>query len=260
MKTIKKFLIFITTFTLIFQLVGAFQIKNTYALDTLEILGEKVDFYIEETPFKTIYRAVMEDGHEYISEYDKNTGKVYMNNHEVEYSFSEGKKVLEENELINDNSIELYATDPWTPKTVVTGYTVDFAPLIDGAATVAAIGTQLYTAMIGVGASTLINKLAKATLKQHWAIVADAVGNSILDLIGENASKIVNVTFSYDLQMTSGLVDLMGNGVKVTAYRYANYTGIIKLLGKTFSKNSNKCGGWWSSSKPYGLDLPVEKM
>lgn len=67
--------------------------------------------------------------------------------------------------------------------------------------------------------------------------------------------KIVNVTFSYDLQKTKGLVDLMGNGLKVTAYRYANYTGKILVLGKTFIKNTGKCGSWWSASKPYAIEL-----
>lgn len=43
--------------------------------------------------------------------------------------------------------------------------------------------------MIGVTASTLINKLVQATLKSHWAAIADYCGGAIIDLIGANASK-----------------------------------------------------------------------
>lgn len=201
----------------------------------------------------------MKNGQEYTCEYNKITGETYMNDHEMEYSFTNSTAVLEEDVVVNDTKVDLYAVDPWTPITILEEQYIDFAPLINGAGTIAAIATQIYSAMIGRTASYLIEQLAKATLKRHWAVIADYCGDALLDLIGVNASKIVNVTFSYDMQMTSGLVDLMGSSVKVTAYRYANYTGIIKLLGYTFSKGTGEHGGWWSSSKPYGLDQPIEE-
>lgn len=256
--SIRKIGIWLMSLVLTIQFVlNPFQIKNVYALDDVEIFGEEVNFYVEETPTKKVITADMENGQEFSCEYINSTGKVYMNNHEVEYSFTEGIVVEQENDLSIGNASELYATtNDWTPETIITGYTVDFAPLIDATGTVAAIGTQIYTAMIGVTASTLINKLVQSKLKSHWAAIADYCCGAIIDLIGANASKIVNVTFSYDLQKTKGLVDLMGNGVKVTAYRYANYTGKILVLGKTFTKNTGKCGSWWSSSKPYAIELP----
>lgn len=254
----KKITFVLMSMLLTFQLgTASFQSNSVYALENIEILDEKVTFYIEETPIKRIVTSVMENGVEYSCEYIKSTGKAYMNNYEINYSFTEGTKVSEENGLISNQTSTPYAsTNPWTVETIITGYHIDFAPLINGAATAAAIATQLYTGTIGVSASSLINKLVKATLKAHWASVANFCANGILDLIGPNASKIVNVTFTYDLQKTKGLVDLTGNGVKVYAYRYANYTGKILVLGKTFTKNTGKCGGWWSSSKPYSIEVP----
>lgn len=258
---IRKIGIGLMSLVLTIQFVlNPFQIKNVYALDDVEIFGEEVNFYVEETPIKKVITAVMEDGQEFSCEYINGTGKVYMNDHEIEYSFTEGVKVEQENDLSIGNANELYATtSDWTPETIITGYSIDFAPLIKATGTVAAIGTQIYTAMIGVSATTIINKLAKARLKAHWSAIADYCGDTIIDLIGLNSSKIVNVTFSYDLQKTKGLVDLTGSGVKVTAYRYANYTGKILVLGYTFSKNTGECGGWWSASKPYEIELPESK-
>ena len=254
----KKISFILMSMVLAFQLgVSPFQLKSVFALDDVEIFGERVNFYVEETPIKRVVTSVMESGQEYSCEYIKLTGKAYMNNHEIEYSFTEGTNLTEENNSINSNTYGLYATtNPWTAETIVKGYHIDFAPLIKTIGGIAAIGTQLYTAMIGVGASTLIEKLAKATLKKHWAAIANFCGDSLIGLIGSNASKIINVTFSYDMQKTKGLVDLMGSGVKVYAYRYANYTSKIKALGKTFTKNTGKYGGWWSSSKPYSIELP----
>lgn len=254
--SLKKFSFTLMSMALIFQFgVCPFQMKSVYALEDVEICGEKINCYVEETPIKRVVTSVMKNGQEYSCEYIKSTGKAYMNGHEIEYSFNEGTQSTDKNNSTNSNN-KLYASSPWTAETVVKGYHIDFAPLIKAVGTAAAIGTQIYTAMIGVGAATIINKLAKATLKSHWAVIANYCGDSIIGLIGANASKIVNVTFTYDLQKTKGLVDLMGSGVKVYAYRYANYASKIKLLGKTFSKNTGKYGGWWSSSKPYSLELP----
>ncbi len=261
-KSFKKISFILMSMALAFQLgLSPFQSKNVYALGDVEIFGEKVDFYIEETPIKRIVTSVMENGQKYSCEYIKSTGKAYMNDHEIEYSFTKGTSLTEENHSIKNNLInsnyELYAsTSPWTAETIVKGYHIDFAPLINAAGGIAAVGTQLYTGMIGVSAASLIEKLAKATLKKHWAVFANFCGDTLIDTIGANASKIVNATFTYDLQKTKGLVDLTGSGVKVYAYRYANYTSKVKVLGKTFTKNTGKYGGWWSSSKPYSIELP----
>lgn len=254
---LKRIGICLMSMVLTFQIIlSPFLLKNVYALEDVDIYGENVIFYIKETPIKRIITAVMENGQQYLCECINSTGKVYMNEYEIEYSFTEGAALLKENSLTNINTYELNASNPWTPETIVHGNSINFAPLINGGGTAVAVGTQIYLGMLGVTASSLIEKLAKATLKQHWAVVAKYCGDSILDLIGANTSKVVNVTFEYDLQKTKGMVDLMGSGVKVYAYRYANYTGTVLLLGHKFTKNTNKCGGWWSASKPYGIELP----
>lgn len=108
----KKILLCILSMALTMQLVGGvFQIKKVYALEE-EIFGEEVEFYVEETLFKTIYKAVMENGDEYISEYDKISSKAYMNNHEIEYSFGEGTPVNNQNNIIETKNSPYASTNP----------------------------------------------------------------------------------------------------------------------------------------------------
>ena len=97
--------------------------------------------------------------------------------------------------------------------------------------------------------------LGKTVLSKHWTSVVDIVFDGLIGAIGGyGVSKILNITFKYDLQRTRGLIYLNGGNVPVTGYRYANYRATIKVAGKSFSGSSGKYGGWWSSSKPYSVE------
>ena len=94
-RMLKKSIIYIMSMVLSFQLVGSvFNVKSVYALENIEILGVTAQMYIEETPFKKVYKVVGEDGSEHISEYIKSTGKVYTNGREVVYSIMTYKELL----------------------------------------------------------------------------------------------------------------------------------------------------------------------
>lgn len=138
--------------------------------------------------------------------------------------------------------------EDWTPVNVVTGYKVDFSPLIDLAGKATEIATKIYMAHLGVTAADLLAKLLKTTLERHWKTIVNALFNKLLKALG-NISTVVKVVFYYDLQRTRGLVILNGGSVPVTAYRYANYRATIN----GYSANSGEAGSWWSSSKPYSL-------
>lgn len=251
MKILKKNIAITLTFALLFQLtLGVCLWENTFTVNALEVEDTSFDLVIDETPLKIIYTATLENGDSYSSEYNKLTNKAYMNGKEIVYSYTEGTTVTD---YSYNNQITPYASN-WDPITVATGYEIDFAPFIDAVAGVAAAATQMYLGHIGVTATSIINRLAHAKLKSHWSSIANWGFGSIISYIGSNASKIINVTFSYDLQRTRGLVNLNGGSVPVTAYRYSNYTGKLHLGGKTVSKNTGQTGGWWSSSKPYSLD------
>lgn len=124
------------------------------------------------------------------------------------------------------------------------------------------MASQFYLALKAVTTVSLLTKLSESAIKRITDTLVEQGIGTILGMLAPNTSKIFNATFYYDLQMTSGLVDLMGSGVKVTAYRYANYEGKLFIGGNEFSSggNSTDHGGWWSSSKPYGLDLPVDDI
>ena len=148
-------------------------------------------------------------------------------------------------------TISTYANIDSTPVNVVTGMSIDFAPLIEATA---AIATSIALAHFGVTASSLLAKLGKTVLSKHWTSVVDIVFDGLIGAIGGyGVSKILNITFKYDLQRTRGLIYLNGGNVPVTGYRYANYRATIKVAGKSFSGSSGKYGGWWSSSKPYSV-------
>jgi hypothetical protein len=261
-KIIKKLLIYFMSVTLFLQLTGSvFNIKKVYALDKISFLGENVDFYVEETPFKIAYIAVMEDGQIYNSEYNKITKKVYMNGHEVIYSIEEGITINAQNKSNINNISSVYSTtNPWTPVTVVEGYYINFAPFIDSVASVAAFSLQLHMSLAAVASSQLMGKLVEHSVKEVMNRIADTAYGALIDYLAANASDYFTATFYYDLQRTSGLVDLMGSGVLVTAYRYANYAGRIWIGGRQFSCNTAEYGSWWSSSKPYSIELPGEYM
>ena len=51
----KKISFILISMVLAFQLgVSPFQLKSVYALDDVEIFGERVNFYVEETPIKRV--------------------------------------------------------------------------------------------------------------------------------------------------------------------------------------------------------------
>ena len=245
-----------------FQLVGSvFNVKSVYALENIEILGVAAQMYIEETPLKKVYKVVGEDGIEHISEYIKNSGKVYTNGREVVYSIKNGTPVHIEDITTKNNNSSLYATtNAWTPVTVVEDYYIDFAPFIDATATVASYVLDFYSTFSAIAGATLVTKLAEASVKDLFEELLDEAYDELVDHILSNASDYFDVTFYYDLQRTSGLVDLMGSGVMVYAYRYANYAGRIWVRGRQFSCNTAEHGSWWSSSKPYSIDLPMEEI
>ncbi|WP_446601269.1 hypothetical protein [Thomasclavelia ramosa] len=209
--------------------------------------GETPEITMTETYSKIIFTAYFDDGEEIYSYVDKNTGKVYLNENEVIYKYNEGTQA--EPTL---PTISTYANIDSTPVNVVTGMSIDFAPLIEATA---AIATSIALAHFGVTASSLLAKLGKTVLSKHWTSVVDIVFDGLIGAIGGyGVSKILNITFKYDLQRTRGLIYLNGGNVPVTGYRYANYRATIKVAGKSFSGSSGKYGGWWSSSKPYSVE------
>lgn len=260
MKKTKNLLIYFMSVTLFLQLLGsAFNTKKVYALDKISVLGENVNYYVEETPFKIAYTAVMEDGQIYNSEYNKITKKSYINGREIIYSIEEGTPInVQYKSNINHISSVYSTTNPWTPVTVVEGYYINFAPFIDSVASVAAFALQLHMSLSAVASSQLMGKLVEHSVKEVMDRTADFAYGALIDYLGSHASDYFTTTFYYDLQRTSGLVDLMGSGVLVTAYRYANYAGRIWIGGRQFSCNTAEHGSWWSSSKPYSIELPGE--
>ena len=262
-KELKKLFICIMSMVLSFQLVGsAFNVKKIYALDSVEILGENVTFYAEETPFKITYTAVMESGQEYISEYNKTTKKIYINGQEMEYSFGGGRKTIEQNIAVEKTNSIYSTTNPWTPVTVIEDYYIDFSPGIDFTVSAAAFVTNLYLGITAVSDAALKKKLTESALKRTMTVIGERSFEKVMGWLDIHPSDIITATLYYDLQRTSGLVDLMGSGVKVTAYRYANYVGRLWAGGTTnlFSYNTGEYGSWWSSSKPYSFDIPIEDI
>lgn len=223
---------------------------NEISLTTGKGIGtEDFDLEIRENSLKTEFIAYNVDGSIDLSEYNKITKKVYLNGVEVSYSYVDGESDVDS--ISPFASIQINSPEAWMPVNVTTGIKINFAPLIDFAGNVA---TQLLLAHTGVTASSLLTKLVSSVLSSHWKIVINAIGSTLAGYAGGwAASKIVNVTFNYDLQRTKGLVYMSGGYVPVTGYRYANYRATLTVLGRSVYKNSGKMGGWWSSSKPYSL-------
>ena len=107
--------------------------------------GETPEITMTETYSKIIFTAYFDDGEEIYSYVDKNTGKVYLNENEVIYKYNEGTQA--EPTL---PTISTYANIDSTPVNVVTGMSIDFAPLIEATA---AIATSIALAHFGVTAS-----------------------------------------------------------------------------------------------------------
>lgn len=204
------------------------------------------EIIMTETFSKIIFTAYFEDGEEISSYLDKNTKKVYLDGHEVEYSYNKGTVVESELPSITPN-----ANIDSTPVTVVTGISIDFAPLIEATARMA---TKIALAHCSVTAADLLVRLLQTAINGHWDIVINKTINTLVGYMGGwGVSKILNITFKYDLQKTKGLIYLNGGSVPVTGYRYANYRSDIRVAGHTVSGSSGKHGGWWSSSKPYSI-------
>lgn len=204
------------------------------------------EIVMTETVSRIVFTAHFEDGEEISSYLDKNTKKVYLDGHEVKYSYNEGTMVESSLPSITPNSI----IDS-TPVTVVTGMSIDFAPVIEATAKMA---TKIALAHCSVTAADLLVKLLQTSINGHWDIVINKVINRLVGYMGGwGASKVLNITFKYDLQRTKGLIYLNGGSVPVTGYRYANYRSTIKVAGQSLSGSSGKHGNWWSSSKPYSM-------
>ena len=223
--------------------------ETSSSIEDIQLDSEEAfDLEIKDNTFKTTFITYDDNGIIDMSEYNKITGKVYLNGVEVEYSFHDGQKVESLTSTFTSPSINSSAA--WEPVTVVRGIYIDFSPMIEFAGNVA---SQLLLAHCGVTAASLLGKLVKSTLSSHWTAFVNVVGDLLLDYAGGyTAKKIVNATFLYDQQNTKGLVYLGSNGtVPVIASRYANYRATLTVAGKTVSHNTGKQGGWWSSSKPY---------
>lgn len=241
--------------TLCLALLGIYSMtpisaSTTINLGQFTIGNEKSEIIMTETLNKIMFTAYLENGQEMSSYLDKNTKKVFVNGQEVNYSFNEGTIVKPQLPTVNTNS-----NIDSTPVNVSTGITIDFAPLIEAGGGMA---LAIALAHFGVTAKSLLSLLGEATLKSHWAKIINKIYSSIVSAMGGfGVSKVLNITFKYDLQRTKGLIYLNGGSVPVTGYRYANYRATIKIAGKSFSGSSGEHGSWWSSSKPYSLDPVV---
>lgn len=245
---LKKYVIISMSFVLflIFSIAPVFA-STTTKLGYYNIGGDgNSEIVMTENVSKIIFTAYFEDGEEISSYFDKITKKVYLDGCEVKYSYKEGHKIKEEISVLPYTNIDS------TPVNVITGINIDFAPLIEASAKMA---TKIALAHCSVTAADLLVRLTQTAINGHWDIVINKTINNLVGYMGGwGVSKILNITFTYDLQRTKGLIYLDGGSVPVTGYRYANYRAEIKVAGKKVSGSSGKHGGWWSSSKPYSIN------
>lgn len=233
----KKLLIPVFTLTLMLNgatAVNAQSPSNDIEIQTYNESINGTDYEITTYDSKDLFKVNYEDenGESHTGELNKETKVLTVDGDVIEYSFSDGIPATSDRSMIQTR-----ASSDWTPVLVAKGLKINCSPIFKSAGYVA-------TAIITVAGTSVGSKLGSATVA---AVVSSALGQAV----GDAVSKI-NVTFKYDLYRTKNPVYVGANAtVKTTGYRYQNYSMSATYKGKKFSKNTTKCGSWWSSSKPF---------